>query len=174
MWKDIKGYEGLYMVNEYGEIKSLPKKLGEVSRNRSIILKQETNNKGYRRVTLSKDKKIKKIFVHKIVYENFVEDVEEGKQINHKDFNPSNNYYKNLEAVSCFENSYHSRERIGWKLSLEDVVYIRTSDLSNNTLAEMFGVNKRHITRVRNGKRWKPNQEVYGNFVPSLCNYRKV
>ena len=25
-WKDIKGYEGLYQVSNYGRVKSLPKK----------------------------------------------------------------------------------------------------------------------------------------------------
>lgn len=174
MWKDIKGYEGLYMIDEFGDVKSLPKNLGEVKRKKSIILKPDINSLGYKRVTLCKEKKNKRFQVHRLVYENFVKEIQEGKIINHLDENKSNNHYSNLEEVSALENNYHSRKRLGYKLDLDEVAFIRNSDLTNKELSEKFNINTRHVTRVRNGKRWNPNGVIYGNPVPSLQNCRKV
>ena len=63
IWKPIKGYEKLYEVSNFGKIKSLKKK---------IILKQFKNTNGYFQVELWKNKKGKKVLVHKLVAENFI------------------------------------------------------------------------------------------------------
>lgn len=66
IWKDIKGYEGLYKVSNLGNIKSLRRKT--ISRNGKTIynkteneriLKTSSDNKGYVVVSLSKKRKRK-------------------------------------------------------------------------------------------------------------------
>ena len=48
IFKDIKGYEGLYEISNYGRVKSF-------KWNKEKILKGNINNKGYLRVTLLKN-----------------------------------------------------------------------------------------------------------------------
>lgn len=67
MWKDIKGWESYYEVNEYGEVRN---KL-----NQKLII-GDCNNIGYQRVTLSnKNNHIKKqrFFRHRLVAIHFIE-----------------------------------------------------------------------------------------------------
>ena len=51
-WKDVYGYEGLYQVSSFGNIKS-------VNRKNQILLKPKKNKEGYSRVGLCKNKKQK-------------------------------------------------------------------------------------------------------------------
>jgi hypothetical protein len=102
IWKDIKGYEGLYQISNYGRVKSL-KRIIKDKNNRSIpikekILKLNDNGLGYKFICLTdNNNKKKKFYIHRLVAIMFIPS-EEGKDIiNHLDCNPSNNYYKNLE-----------------------------------------------------------------------------
>ena len=86
IWKDIKGYDGLYQVSNLGRVKSLPR-LRRIG-NRMVmfkerILKDDINKRGYHCIKLYRDKERNFFFVHRIVYENFVGDIPEGMQVNH-------------------------------------------------------------------------------------------
>ena len=60
IWKDIKGYEGLYQVSNFGRVKSL--KFGKEK-----ILKPLKFTKGYLGVRLYKDLAVKTITIHRLV-----------------------------------------------------------------------------------------------------------
>lgn len=45
IWKDIKGYEGLYQISNLGRVKSLPRKGTHTTKER--ILKLTKTNKNY-------------------------------------------------------------------------------------------------------------------------------
>lgn len=98
IWKDIKGYEGIYQVSNFGRVKSLDRKdkLGHHWSER--ILNPKGNKLGYIRVYLSKDGKTERVLVHRLVAESFVNRISEKHDIvNHLDNNPSNNRADNLE-----------------------------------------------------------------------------
>ena len=95
IWKNIKNYEGIYKISNLGRIKSL---------NKGIILKQFKNTSGYYQVELWKNKKGKKILVHKLVAENFISNKNNLPFINHKDENKENNYANNLEWCTAQYN----------------------------------------------------------------------
>ena len=96
VWKDIKGYKGLYQVSNLGRIKSFY--------NKEKILKPQENSKGYLRINLNKNNKIKRFFIHRLVAEYFVTK-EIGKNIvNHLDCNPHNNKADNLEWTTIKGN----------------------------------------------------------------------
>ena len=80
IWKDIKGYEGLYQVSNFGNVKSL-----DYNRTgREEILKLIPCEKGsYVRVGLYKYKKCKLCSVHRLVYETFVGKIPKGMEVNH-------------------------------------------------------------------------------------------
>lgn len=179
-WKPIKNYEDYYEVSSLGRVRSIPRNENNrfSCRKHTKILKLYKNitkrgrASGYR-VTLSKNGKTKRFMVHRLVYETFIGNLEENKVINHLDFNPLNNRVDNLEQVTKFENDYYSRGRNSIKLTLNDVEFIRTSNLSNKELSKILGVTTKTITMVRQGRMWKTDQIVYGNIVPSLSNRKE-
>ena len=56
-WKDIIGYEGYYQISNFGNVRN-------VQTNKILI--GDTNNAGYKRVTLYKPIK-KRFFIHRLV-----------------------------------------------------------------------------------------------------------
>ena len=57
IWKDIKGYEGMYQVSDQGDIKSLRKWSGTCYRKERILSKNRLTKDGYCHVSLVKDGK---------------------------------------------------------------------------------------------------------------------
>lgn len=94
-WKDIEGYEGLYMISNLGRVKSL----NYNNTKKEKILKSGDNGLGYKFVNLSKNNKIKRYYVHRLVALAFIpnDDIENKTVVNHKDENPRNNHVENLE-----------------------------------------------------------------------------
>lgn len=109
-WRDIKGYEGVYSVSNYGDIKNLitDKKL-----------KSYITPKGYLRLQLQYQGIPKNYLVHKLVAEHFIENPDNKPQVNHKDCNKQNNYVGNLEWVTNGENQIHAYET-----GLQEIKYI--------------------------------------------------
>ena len=110
VWKDIKGYEGLYQVSNKGRVKSLDRYAnnnGTLQFRPERILKQNIQKVGRSRrctVTLSKESKIKRIRVHRLVAEAFIPNPENKPQIDHIDTNMENNNVENLRWVTPKEN----------------------------------------------------------------------
>ena len=93
--KDIKGYEGLYAVTPEGEVYGYK---------RRKFLKPMTNYKGYLYVVLYKDNEHKHYFIHRLVAETYIPNLENLPQINHKDENKTNNCLQNLEWCDASYN----------------------------------------------------------------------
>ena len=110
IWKDIKGYEGLYQVSNLGRIKSLTRK--NVLKER--IIKGGIQKNGYRFVLLYKDKKVRIFKVHRLVAEAFIPNPNEYKEINHIDENKQNNNAENLEwctrSYNCSYGSFNKNK----------------------------------------------------------------
>ena len=111
IWKDIKGYEDLYQISNYGEVKSLEKKAGFSTR-KEKILKQHLDKDGYVKVYLCKNNKVKFLSVHRLIAEAFIPNPNNFPQINHKDENKQNNKIENLEWCTCKYNiNYGTRTK---------------------------------------------------------------
>lgn len=107
MWKDIKGYEGIYQINEFGIVKSFAQyKQGKIK-------KQQIDKHGYATILLYKNGLYKKYFIHRLVLSTFspCENMNE-LHVNHKDANPLNNNIQNLEWTTQQENNTYI-EKIG-------------------------------------------------------------
>lgn len=117
IWKDIKGYEGLYQVSNFGRIKSLSRTMnnrfgGEAQLKERI--RKLYKYQGYFRVALCKNCIQKSYNVHRLVAQAFIPNPDNLPIINHKDENPSNNHVENLEwCTHQYNNCYGTvRERL--------------------------------------------------------------
>ena len=110
IWKDIEGYEGIYQVSNTGKVRSLDRKVWNYTK-KGRILKMHNNGHGYYNVSLySEEKNEKHSYIHILVAKAFIPNPNNYEQVNHKDFNKSNNCVDNLEWVSRKQNVLHYRE----------------------------------------------------------------
>lgn len=100
-WKDIKGYEDNYQINEKGEVRHKVK---------GNILKQGIGKVGYPVVSLWKNNKGKTHSVHRLLAEHFIPNPENKREVNHKDGVKHNNNLNNLEWVTPSENLKHAHD----------------------------------------------------------------
>lgn len=100
IWKLIRDYEGLYEVSNLGRIK----RLGNDKNRKEKILKPYKNKLGYLRVTLSKDNKVKYMFIHRLVAIAFIPNPENKPCIDHINTIPSDNRVENLRWATYKEN----------------------------------------------------------------------
>ena len=96
VWKDVSEYEGIYQVSNHGR----------VMRNEKIL--KPYICKGYEVVSLCKQGKTTKKYVHRLVAEAFCERPIGCDVINHLDSNSTNNNAKNLEWTTQKENVRHA------------------------------------------------------------------
>lgn len=87
IWKDIKGYEGLYQVSNLGRVKSLEriitKKNGVTLPIKEKILQYGIDRKGYYFVGLYKNSKGKNKSIARLVAEAFIPNPDNKPEINH-------------------------------------------------------------------------------------------
>jgi len=114
IWKDIKGYEGLYQVSNTGRVRALDRQIGYRNgrlRNWKGVEKVLTENtRGYLATKLYKDGKGATKEIHRFVAEAFIPNPDGKDEVNHIDGNKHNNHISNLEWVSHSENMRHSTE----------------------------------------------------------------
>jgi hypothetical protein len=110
-WVDVKGYEGLYQINSFGVIRSLPRMIKQGRRivcAKGKVLTQCNDGRGYMIVVLSKNGIHKSIRVHRLVADAFLPNPESKTEVNHIDGNKANNRVSNLEWATRNENMSHA------------------------------------------------------------------
>lgn len=112
IWKDIEGYEGLYQISNYGNVKSLRsgKNLSLNYDSKKYLTAHLCNKDGQRRFR-----------VHRLVALAFIPNANNFSQVNHIDENKENNFYKNLEWCNNKYNSNHGtrNERISMSRKMQ-------------------------------------------------------
>ena len=106
-WTWVAGYEGLYEVSSFGNVRSVDRvePCGNFFRKRSgRELTQKVRDYGRREVTLCRDGQQRSRFVHHLVAEVFVAERPAGLILCHKDGNPGNNVPDNLYWGTHAEN----------------------------------------------------------------------
>ena len=162
-WKDIKGYEGIYQISKIGMVKSLAG-TGSGKRPHDSMMNTFGNGNGYAYVTLTKNKKRRNHYIHRLVAEAFVSNPESKPQVNHIDCNKKNNTWNNLEWVTPKENMRHAVENGRMnidgvrKIDFADACLIRLKDkegVSRVELCNEFDLSPAQISRIVNYKNWK-------------------
>lgn len=109
IYKEIRGYEGLYEVSNLGNVKSLPR----LTTKGGVLSQENAKSKDaiYKRVTLCKNNVTKRFLVHRLVAAAFLPNPDNKPQVNHIDNDPTNNDVTNLEWSTGTENMQHSRKQ---------------------------------------------------------------
>lgn len=110
-FRDIKGYEGLYQVSNYGRVKRILFINNHIKKTKEKMLSclKCSNNKNYYiAFVLSKNGKEKRYYAHRLVAQAFIPNLNNSPQINHKDGNKQNNRVDNLEWCDGFYNQQHA------------------------------------------------------------------
>jgi len=94
-WLPIAGYENLYEVSSFGNVK----RIVSYRSPHPHILKPYPNVHGYLQVSLSNNGLVKKLYIHRLVAEAFI-GIPKGLEINHLDTNRANNHLSNLEVTT--------------------------------------------------------------------------
>lgn len=161
IWKDIKGYEGLYQVSNLGKVKSLRK-------NRMLTIQK--NRGGYNYITLSFKGYSKIMTIHRLVAQAFVPNPNNYAYINHKDENKENNMWTNLEwCTHKYNCNYGTRNE---RKAKKKMISINQYDLNGNFIKKWNSIkeanikyNNYHISQCCSGKR-----KTAGGYIWKYAN----
>lgn len=172
IWKDVKGYEGIYKISNFGNVKSLERlKKSKGNSTRVVnerILKYNTNIFGYKYVILCKESKNKCFLIHRLIGIAFIPNPENKPQINHINGIKTDNSISNLEWCTQQENSIHAfktglmhhnpkvGERHGRsKLTEKEVLEIRNDNRTHEKIAQSYNVSSPLISHIKQRKLWR-------------------
>lgn len=125
IWKEIDGYYGLYQISNFGRVRSF--KYGNPK-----ILKEKTNNKGYKWVILCSNGIKNHFLIHRLVAKYFLDNENDYKIVNHIDENPSNNNVVNLEWCSQSDNIKKS-SKFNTYNKINKIIYKTRKSKNNDT-----------------------------------------
>lgn len=130
-WRDVAGYEGLYQVSDFGDVRSLGMwantRGGGKRFVKGRVLKPGKDRGGYLLVNLYKNSKMKTHKVHRLVAQTFIENPYNLPEVNHIDEVKTNNQVTNLEWCDhAYNMTYGTRtERCSKKvlqLTLDGII----------------------------------------------------
>lgn len=173
MWKEIQGYEGRYLINEKGEVKSVAREIDNGNgfrKTNDLILKYVDNGFGYWRVCLSIDNKKKYTLIHKLLAIYFITNPFYLPVVNHKDGNKKNNALDNLEWCTSSQNNQHGydtglikapkgeesvRSKLTEKQVLEIKELLKKGYLKQTEIAKIYNIHKNTINAIKQKTIWK-------------------
>lgn len=139
MWKDVVGFEGLYEVDESGNVFSI--RTGK-------ILKQQLDERGYPKISMSDASRglTKNMKVHRIVALAHIPNPDNLPCVNHIDENKLNNHVSNLEWCTIAYNNAHGtrmkkiRDKICQGVSAFDLngKFLKSYDLISDTVKDGY------------------------------------
>ena len=149
MIKEIKGFEGLYTIDEFGCVYSLS--------THKYRKPYKTKTSDYLVIDLWKENKRYKKSIHRLVAKTFLPNLDNKPVVDHIDNNIYNNCLSNLQWVTQRENIYKSYK------TMSQVRNYRKCDLYKD------GVSLEHCKSIKECGRI--GKEKYGLSESMLCKH---
>lgn len=170
IWKPVQGYEDLYEISSFGEVRSKDRivyqmnRFGRLSKHiyKGRTLKPQEQENRYMTVDLHKNGMYERFFVHRLVGLHFIEKPAGKDCINHLDANPKNNTVQNLEWCTQSENILYAYNK--GTMTPPNMRKVAQYDLEGNLLKvwksqkeaeRQLGISQPNIYKVCAGKREK-------------------
>lgn len=153
VWKDVVNFEGFYKVSNLGNVKRMNR---TIHKNNNVIqsfpekiISPHKHRNGYYSVHLTKGLNKFRISLHRLVATAFIENAHNKCEVNHIDFDKSNNKLSNLEWVNRHENQSYKKNSVS--------KYIGVIKTKYNTYNAYMGLNgkRNHIGT------YKTKEEAY-------------
>lgn len=172
MWKPVPNYESQYEVSDEGKFRRISSRSGRVF---DVPKPKDgfSKRRGYLGVEVCSGGKKSTLSAHRVVWEAFNGPIPPGMQINHKNGIKDDNRLSNLEVVTPSQNTRHAFTHLGrepvrtngrkgslnHKARLKEtdiptILELRKSGLSQQAIADRFGVCQTTIGRVLLKKSW--------------------
>jgi hypothetical protein len=158
IWKDVKGYEGLYQVSNQGNLLIIKK---------SRLAKPLLVKNGYLLVDLYKGGIKKRISLHRLVLLTFIKNTQNKSQVNHINGIKTYNRIENLEWCTASENQIHSlKTGLRRVLKGEDcdskltesqarIIKYGLKSLTQKNISDIYNISRVTVSDIRRGKSWK-------------------
>lgn len=147
IWRDIKGYEGLYYISDKGRVYSTKARNGK-----GDIMKCRISDGGYRTICLTKDGIKSTKHIARTVLETFVGCSSGIDQAVHKDGDKLNDCLENLEWGKP------NRKKVPYKFPHETDEFMTLGEfkerygLSDSTLGNILGIHQGIVTKYLAGE----------------------
>lgn len=156
-WQPIEDFEDLYYVSNKGDVLALAKEVrmpnGATRHHAATLLAKENASKGYLRVSLIRNRVMKKVMVHVLVAKAFIPNPHGYPIVNHIDGNRTNNVVSNLEWCTYAYNTHHAIEnglRSGKTLAeIESIKEMFASGMPLEDVATQIGLTPRGQRHTR-------------------------
>lgn len=157
-WREIAGYEGLYLISSNGEV---------LSKKRNTLMKARLDRDGYLVVGLSKDNKQVTHKIHRLVAESFLDKIE-NTEVDHINGIKTDNKVENLQWISQKEN-LEKRNLDSLKIKvvkIEKITNIILEEFSSiREASRQTGIPHSNISNCING-----NRKSAGGFIWKILN----
>lgn len=155
-WREIAGYEGLYLVSDEGEIYSLPKIVHgyrEQHRRGKLLKKGRRGRKGQPQyefvVLVDANGESHKEAVHRLVAKAFIQNPDGFPEVNHIDEDSLNNCVENLEWCSRQYNIEYSKAKPVVQYNKEHIAVAQYRSIAY--ASKMTGISRTAINNVLRG-----------------------
>ena len=169
IWRDIKGYEGKYMVSNLGRVKSLNYR----NTGKEGIMKGRDDGNGYLKVQLCKDGKVKNCRINRLVAMAFIPNPNNLPEVNHKDKIRTNNHMENLEWCTSQYNIEYSQAKAVIGINKVSGLILEFPSLME--ASRQMGISQGNITMCCQGKKYKSAGGFYWHYADSeeVCDEKK-
>lgn len=140
VWKAIKDYEGMYEVSSCGRVMSLKRKAPR-------ILKACLSTDDYLRVCLSKEGKVRRLAVARLVAEAFIPNPNNLPEVDHINRNRTDNCAENLRWATRAEQAENRVK--SWEHSVEtklQVLCVETEEKFSNSAAAARWISEQSLS----------------------------